>query len=268
MIALTPHGDMDPCPRVEITVDPIPGAETITIAREWEGETGVVRRARRASIGSPHYVVDYEAPLNTPITYVAEIYSAAGALLARESATESVAWDHSTDLAIMQSPLAPRSARTILLDGEAVETLDYVRDVEFAAPLGGGAPFGFASAMGAAQNVPLSLYTRDAAELAAVQQLLVRHSPLLVRCIAPVELPALAYVVFPSAQRRPVHRDRDGWSRWGLVGTLVRPPAAGIAVPVFTYSDVAAMYPGQTYDDVAATRPGATYLDWARDPRP
>jgi hypothetical protein len=53
---------------------------------------------------------------------------------------------------------------------------------------------------------------------------------------------------------------------WVLDVTQVRATAAAIAIPWWTYAEVAALWVPDTYDQVKAARPGDTYLDWARSP--
>jgi hypothetical protein len=235
------------------------------VTRKWDGQSAIVRGGNGIANDPTGFLVDYEAPLDTVLTY--EVVGWTNLPYPTGSSGDSavVSLDGGLDvsrLAILQDPYEPRRCIPALLEGAAVSSLSYQRDVSLLQPVAGDR-IGLAGRMSLAGGIPFSLYTVAEEDQAVVLALLIDTYPLVVRSVAPVELPRLAYASISQFRQVPIQRDRVGWVQWELSIDLVRAPAASIVVAAHTYAEVKQVY--ATYGDLKAAK--ETYLDVKRDPR-
>jgi hypothetical protein len=261
-IAATALSDFEPCPRVELVVN-MTGV-TFSVSRSDGEQTLWVRGWRTRPATSPLLIVDYEAPLDVDITYTVTAYSSTGASLGSESVTVSVPSNLDADrLAILQDPYDPSTAMPVQLEGSAVTSLTYSRELAIMRPASGQA-IAFGTALGDARDVPLSALTRDGDEGARFLAAHRNATPVLLRTVAPIELPRVCYLAVGEIGRRPIDLDGPGWTLWSLSGSVVRGPSASYSIPVHTWDEVEASY--ATWDDLLANK--ATWLDVERNPLP
>ncbi|WP_134324718.1 hypothetical protein [Cumulibacter soli] len=270
-ISLNPLYDKDPCPRVEIEIQNAPSGALVTVYRLFGGSEMVVQnmraRAQSAFIGS-----DYAAPFGVDVEYRAEA-TVDGALVEAVAESTLIPDPHAQDYerGWLQLPLAPASAIEVYWAPGALQAFRYSGAEAVEASIGAGLPFGFGAPLSRMQDISLVWHALGVDAITAVEKILTTSRVVLVRTRDPIGTPAAMYVSLSDVTVRADDMDRDSEKRlrtWAGGCEVVRPPAASIAVPVFTYGSVNADYAGMTYGDVMALRPGATYLDWVRDPRP
>lgn len=276
--------DDAPCPRVGLTITGLsPTVESVvTVWRSVPGEGRLpVRGLRDVSVIDATYLVDYEVPLGRPVTYTLEV---SGPMTpASTTATVTVV----SDTVWMQDPLDPTTAVAVSgsYDGSAIwfasaafASIGYSDPAALVRVMNSRYPTALGGGRGGASDVPFDVYT-DAIEAAnRLRILLGVASPLLLRTLPPIPLPALAYLR-ADASEQPVDTLMGGlWSDgaqpvdflggsvtyWGLRGDLVAAPSIHLVVPTWTYAQVSALY--ETY--AAAAARGGTYLDWMKDPTP
>ena len=264
-VTVTPRNDFDPCPRVEIVWSQLPDANRVVVMRKWDGRSAIVRGGNGIANDPTGFLVDYEAPLDTPLTYEVVGWTNLPYPVGSSGDSAVIALEAGLDasrLAILQDPYEPNRCIPTLLEGGAVSSLSYSRDVSLLQPLAGDR-IGLAGRMGLAGGIPFSLFTVGDEDAATVLVLLTDTYPLVVRSVAPVELPRLAYASIAGFRRVPIQRDRAGWTQWEITIDLVRAPSASIVAAAHTYDEVKRIY--ATYGDLRSAK--ETYLDVRRDPR-
>lgn len=262
---LVAHTDADPCPRVEITVTPMPvDADTITVWRSWAGRRTQVRDAVGVTVSGDYFVVDYEAPFGVPVTYTCETADAAGVpseLSAGTSATVAVTeiW--------MQDPLDPASAIEVATTGSSAGVRALADSftghtaempAETVTVIGSGEPIALGGTRQAPSQVPLKVKARTVADAEAVRNLWNQAFPLCVR--TPTKMPfyrGLAYMVFDYTETP--HPD---WVQVTFAATarVVRGPGRGVVVQPRTYDHL--LDEAATYAGLLPLYP--TYLDMRR----
>lgn len=265
---VTAQSDTNPCPRAEITITGITGTN-VTLTRNYGTETSEVRGALKRETTGTSFIIDYEAPLGTPVTYEATGLDANGNITdtATKSAPVTVAPQlYDGEMAWMQDPLDPTTAMRVILEGQAGTSLGYSRSVEYNRPLQ-STLMGMAGRMGEAENVPWSVFTRYGDETAKFLDLVRTAYPLVIRTIAPIPLPPLVYASVDSVKRIQIDLYQAGWEMWAMEFTTVRASSAAIVKPFYTYGSVIRLHEGYSYADVIAAHPG-TYLDFIRHPEP
>lgn len=263
---LVAYTDADPCPRVEITVTPMPGdADTITVWRSWAGRRTQVRDAVGVTVSGDYFVIDYEVPFGVAVTYTCETADAGGVpseLSAGSSVTVAVTeiW--------MQDPLAPTSALEVatttgssigvraLADSFAGHTAEM--PAETVTIIGSGEPVALGGTRQAPSGVPLKIKARTQADADAVRSLWDQSFPLCVR--TPAKMPfyrGLAYMVFDYTETP--HPD---WQQVTFTATarVVRGPGRGIVIQPRTFADL--LDEAATFADLLTLYP--TFLDLRR----
>lgn len=262
---LVAYTDADPCPRVEITVTPMPvDADTITVWRSWAGRRTQVRDAVGATVSGDYLVVDYEVPLGVQVTYTCETADAAGVpseLSSGTSTTLNVAtiW--------MQDPLSPASAVEVQTTpgvtgvraiGDSFAPLTYEMPTEVVTIIGSAEPIALGGTRQAASQVPLTIQAWTDAEAANLRTLWQQAFPLCVR--TPASIPqygGLIYLTFDFTET-----PYPGWD--GVLFTAqarsVRGPGRGIVAQPRTYAHL--LDESATYSGLLPVY--ATYLDMRR----
>lgn len=255
----------NPTPRVELTTA-ITDATALRVSRQYNDRTEIVRGWARRVTTMPTVVIDYEAPLETPVSYLVEGLNATGSVVGSD-VTASVVVPYSggdNRLAILQNPYVPQQSRPIQLEGNAVSTLSYRRAAAFVTPLAGGGRVGIGGPLSDPGEIPFSILTATGDEAQALLTMLSDAWPLLVRSVPPIELPRVCYVGIADVQRKFIDRDAAGWELWSITAEQLRAPSATFVVPSHTWQEVIDAY--ATWGELVANK--ATWGDVIRDPAP
>jgi hypothetical protein len=215
----------------------------LTVWRQDGGDRTVVRGASGQSVSGSAVVVDYEAPLQTPVTYVCQTVDSAGAvsLVSLPSAAvtlkEPRMW--------FQDPVDPTSAVPVALSrpGGAVSRraalapVSRVQDVTVTPLPNSKLPVASATKRRDPEDVPFEIRTTEPTT-SQVRALTVEAFPLLVRTgtRAPM-LPSLSYMVFPTVTERFIYG--PDVTIWTLTGQSVQPPTTPVVVAPRTLDDLA-----------------------------
>jgi hypothetical protein len=273
-LMLVARPTFDPCPRVEITItDLTPTTNTVTVWRTADGKRQAVRGARKRSMVSADFVIDYEVPLGRVVTYELEVTSGINAQVSSSKPTVKV----SSPSGCIQDPLVPGSAVPVYgergpdgkanLRGQALKTFEYKADMSIIPILGSPDPVALMGQRMAASGVDTSLATRAAQEAANLRNLLQQAPLVLVRPLPgwASALPGLCYMAAGAPAELPVDEAWGGsliW--WELKGDLVAAPTMNVIVPLWTYGDVKALW--GTYQQAQTALAGKTYLDVLKSP--
>ncbi|MDN5667043.1 MAG: hypothetical protein L0G87_01440 [Renibacterium salmoninarum] len=273
VVTVSPKTDA-PCPRVEITVaDLAPSNQVVNVWRTADSRRQAVRGARNRTMVAADFVIDYEAPLNRPLTYEVEIISGVNALavvpLAATSVTSQYWW--------IQDPAVPSSAIALGISKQdstrpylavgAVKSLDYNATVTVIPVMGSSEPVALMGNRQIAGNIVFDMFTNFASVTTQLRNLL-RQTPLLaVRSTGQRNdgVPGLAYFASAKPSECPVTVAFGGTlTQWKLSGDLVAAPTMNVLVPIWTYGTVQALW--ATYQQAQTTLGGKTYLDVLKSP--
>lgn len=249
MSAPTLTADTSGNPWVEVFFDPDDldeDAATITIYRLSEDREWKVRGGVNVAVGSA--ALDFEAPFGVTATYRAEQFDAAGASLGW---TESASTTLDVEGTWIHNPLEPTLGVAVEVDQ------DSIADVSRPAPGGSFRPetggvrtwIGTGAREGLA-GAPVVLNVDGSANLAAVDTMLGAYAArqiaiLCVRTSDPVlGWPGTFFAAGDWQWRDRTYQYGGDWAQ--LVGTVneVRPPFPGLVVPLLTYDDLDAAFPG------------------------
>ena len=266
---VTVQGGADPCPRAEVFV-PLPGVGTLTVWRHWgNGETAVVRGANNTPVAGDHLVVDYEVPLQTPVTYdyqfvASGVHGTVSAMSTPVTIADTRVW--------LQDPLDPSGAVPVLLSRDrdgwrpgavarrgAFGTATYTADGDVTPVLNSSLPVASRGRRRRAEQIPLEWRTPDVDTTDAVRALIMQANPVLARTGSRVPLlPYLAYLDLPAVTERYVYG--PDLTIWTATAQMVAPPGAPVLIPTRTYDQVDAE--AATYTDLTGLY--ATYTDLLR----
>lgn len=262
---LVAHTDADPCPRVEITITPMPvDADSITVWRSWSGQRTQVRDAVGVTVSGDFLVVDYEAPFGVAVTYTCETADAAGVPSELSSGTATTL---NVATVWMQDALDPDSAIEVQITpgssgvraiGDSFAPLTYDMPMQIVPIVGAREPIALGGTRQAPSGVPLTIQTWSDSDTEAVRTLWDRSWPVCFR--TPSTIPqhrGLVYLAFTFTET-----PYPGWEKtlFTATATAVRGPGRGIVVQPRTYDHL--LDEAATYADLLALYP--TYLDVRR----
>lgn len=212
----------------------------------------VVRGAERAYAIGGFVVTDYEVPLGVETTYRAEQFNITGVSIGfTDSASVTVEGDPSC--AWVHDPLDPGGAVLVELRGSFGDDLQWERPV--GRYVAGGRTVALYGAPGLLSGVNLDMQTKTLPDADRLRVALQRTG-VLVRTLPPARVPRLLYVVVSRVSEQEIDAQYGGgWIAFPASGDEVSPTTRAIAVPVFTWADIAAAY--ATWDLVKAA-----YLTW------
>lgn len=295
---------VDGAPQVGITVDGLSTNAVISVGRSWDGGQSFheVRGAMQVARSGSAFFRDFVPPLNVEALYRVIVHSGAmdgdsaalfpgmpGLFPSPETiptpASLTVPGDEATILVPsstgwIQDPLDPRGAVPVLcmrdngaVSIQAASFTSFTRGqvADRVTVEGSRLPVASVGIRQAVSNIPLHLraYAAAQGELVRSMRALFDRSGVLVLRGLPADLPLdpVAHVIAGDVAEVPVVGGVLGmYNDWRLVVDQVRPSSLKVAVPFFTYDQVAALWAGFTYDGVLAVRPGDTYLDWMKSP--
>lgn len=255
--------DLTAGPRAVVTVSGLTGTtgHTWTLTRSVSGTVAPVRSAHDMPVlGVSAVVDDWECPFSAA-SYTVTEYDGSGGTVA--SALYNFTGLTAVTVPWISDPLSPAVACAISLQGDALTSLTYAQDGALATPLGDPVPVALVQTRRAGSGIPLPILCLTLG--ARVSAMAVLMSAAVVCLRTPdtdgyAMLPRLAYVAGPAGESPQTMRVGGQATIIGWTGTLVRPPAADIAVPTRTYNDVLAE--ASTYGDVQSQH--ATYLGLLR----
>lgn len=265
-------------PQVGVTVTGLDGAtpSTITVRQSTDGLTWqTVRGADHLVVLGGVFVRDFVPPLNRLVTYDLVVH--AGPVTPTPTqATITVP----SPTAWVQDPLDPSSAVAVDCWGatagvmalaDSFESLTRAQTSDVAQVQGARLPVASVGTRLAPSKVRVHLRAVLPAQdaLAGSLRSLLDTSGTLVLRGLPVAIPLdpVAHVVAGSVEEVPVVGGLLGHRNdWVLDVTQIRPTSLGIAIPWWTYAEVAALWVPDTYDQAKAARPGQTYVDWQANP--
>lgn len=288
---LTVDTDANPCPRIEVLITPMPtDAATVTVWRNYAGTRSIVRGASNTPVSGDHLVIDYEAPLQTPVTYTVQTADPSGtpSQLSDPSLQVTVdeprAWlqdplDPSTSMPIGLVRQAPSGALAFGLgvygtdtfgSGSGVVSEAVLRrasfaqvtrsaDITLSSVFGSDLPLAGSSVRRDASAVPIEIRTTDATATETMRTLLTQAAFPLLRTggRAPM-LRALTYLALPDITEAFI--PGPDITVWTMTGQSVRGPGASVLIPTRTYNDL--LDEASSYDELLPLY--ATYIDLLR----
>lgn len=250
------------------------GDHVVTVWRTADGERLAVRGGRRRRVVDSDYLIDYEVPLERPVTYEVEVLLGpdAGRLFAPVTVFVE------SDCGYIHDPADPTTVVPVYGDrspngeptfrGQAFASLLYEADVSVHTIIGSSKPVAIGGLVQAVSGVDLSMLTRAEAENTRLRDMLAQTSTLVVRGLpgwVRDAWPGLAYVSKSSHAEQPLDVPWGGYlTRWQLQGRIVRGTNSAVLISLFTYQDVAALY--ATYEQKQTAMGGRTYLDDLKNP--
>lgn len=259
-VVLTPHGDMDPVPRVEIVVEAsdLPaGTDRVTFWRVSEGHSLKVRDGIDRTMVASVSLIDLEPGRGASSTYEAECWDGTVSLGRIALGTVFVPWVGATTSVLVQQPLDPHLSLEVHnlvgswpdltqdAPGEAV----YTEGDSLPTVVGFGPRTGFEDV-----TIDFGVSSReDAARLRAT--LGTRGDPQVQVWLIRGGDSFLPRVFFCHVKRLVEvdinNRLGKGWSRFRATVTECKPPAPALVVSLLSYDDLDAGYTSYTARDAA-----------------
>jgi hypothetical protein len=262
VVALEAFEDMDPSPRVHVTVtDPFPTADSLTVLQlSIDGQIEVRNGVRISAVGG-NFVPDYEVPLGVQVQYRVEFFTAAGVSLGL-SEPETTQVDVEVGKAIFQDYLAPENAVMVDAEKRFAEDIKSSRTLQlYRAGLDTIALMG---EQGLLESVNLRVVTLTEADQVGLDRIL-NEGTVLIRTMPPMPVPRLLFAVIGTPTRVPINARWGGtMSYFDLVGDQVSRNILDIIVPVVTWQRIIDAYP--TWADLIAAH--STWLDLIKNPPP
>lgn len=274
---LTAFVDSNPVPRVEVLITPMPSdAATVTVWRNYAGRRSLVRGAVDTPVSGDHVVIDYETPLQTPVTYTVQATDSAGVPSELSAPSGPVTVDDSR--AWLQDPLAPTTSVALGLtrvyaggyafgEGDFGEgsfgagtpdpiavlrrasfgSVTRAADVTVTPLFGGSLPVAGSSVRRAPSEIPIEIRTTTEQTSTALRNLLDQAFPVLLRtgARAPM-LDPLSYLAIPEVAERFVYGAE--LTIWTMTAQSVLPPSASVVIPARTYDDL--LDEASSYDEL------------------
>jgi hypothetical protein len=250
---LTPHGDRDPGPRVNIFFDTLhTAAVEVTVIAISEDGTIPVRNATKEFAVGGFSIVDYAPPIGVPVTYKAEQFDTDGVSVGfTESADTIIDGDPLT--VWISDPLDPLSQVPVHADAEFGAKLSRTRQMRLVNL--GDTTIALMGSMGLLEDVSLRCSTESLTDAAMLDRILMR-TIVLVRSAPPHRIPRLLNVAI-GQPNRSVWEAQYGslFTGWDLSGAEVTRTDFDIIVPVVTW---------QAYIDAFPTWAlfNAAYANW------
>ncbi len=246
---LTPFTDAAPCPRVEVFFEDFdPGTTHVTVYRLAGGREFRVRGAVMAATAGSFARIDFEVPLNVPVTYRAEQFDAAGLSLGfTPSAT--LAGVVSADT-WMHNPLNPQGAVKVTLLDTAARSLSRPVPGEVSYPRGRRVGVMLSEPRRGLSGAVFDVLTETHADADRVQALIGSYtsSAVPVICVRTglrnpmrVAMPLFLGVLdIPEEDVSVRYGDEDTVQR--IEGSEVDPPTPGLFIPLLRRKDLNAAF--------------------------
>ena len=234
----------------------------VVVTRLWRDTSLPVRSdLATAVVGGLFVLTDWDTPLDTPVTYDAVGYTAAGAVTGTASVTVTVPSGLDRSQAWLSDPLDPSTALVVDLADGTDEEISLPLAGELVSPMGRDLPMPIGARRLYGQGRTLVVETDTEAASTALEQMLTGSGTLLVRAPHVWSRNGLVYLS-ASVTVRPLHQlaDHTWETQWILSGGEVSAPTLGVLVNPRTYND--ASTEAATYAGLLAAWP--TYRDLLR----
>ncbi|WP_193510488.1 hypothetical protein [Cryobacterium sp. BB736] len=268
--------DAPAAPELTEVTSPSPGVEvyfpflhgdgaTITVWRVADGVREEVRGAKRASVAGDFPIIDFEVPFGVAVTYVGELFDAAGASVLGEQASIQV----DVDEVWFQSQVDPELAFPVRLEAASFSTVTRPRNTKRVFVAGVSRPFEQHWGLGAIEGLPFTVFT-DTGEQADAMQRVLESSPLLIRTPPRFRtLPRLLSASIAQPSHNPLDWQYNGDAIvWTLTVDEVQPVSKAILRPLVTWDDWTEASPEEEYEwnEVIAIYGAGTWTDAQRNP--
>lgn len=271
-------------PQVGVTIEGLSEVtgSTVIVTVSWDG--GVSWNAVRGgtvtgALGST-FVRDHVPALGIESTYRATVTGGSDETVeGTVTASSDFAWiqdplDPATAVAV--SPTRPTDdSDAILIMAGSMDGFTFPQAVDTVTPLGSRLPVASIGQALAFQGLPMTFQTPAAqgALISAMRALLTQAGQIVVRGL-PDSLPIdpVAHVTAINRQENVTVGGMPGRvNTWTMTFSQVRPTAAEVVIPWWTYDQVKALVEAELtspdYDDVIAAMPsGKTYTEWFANP--
>lgn len=264
-----------PAPKAGITVTGLGvGDSVVTVWRTVDDERSPVRGGRRVVMNDAGFVTDWDAPINRPVSYEAEVLSGPGgparAYASAVTIVSVTGW--LMDPFVPQSAVpvlgSPRDDGDIYLRGQALAELEFGAEVSMFNVMGSRKPVALFGERMAARGLDLAMGTRSAEESVRLMDLLQSSSGFLFRPGPDLDgllLDAAMFIATPSVSQVPVDTAWGGeltW--WNIKADTVAAPTIKVLTATFTYGDVQLLT--ASYQQKQDAMAGKTYLDDLKNP--
>lgn len=268
--SVTPHEDMDSCPRVDVFIDDAdldPATVSVTVHQISSAGDFEVRNMRNVSPAGGLAKTDYEVPFGVPVVYRVEQFDAGGVSLGYVLNLETQV-NIDDGYAVLSDPLAPGTSVMVEAHVDFGGVLRRSRPTRvYRAGLRNVALMGLQTLL---EDVPLRCQTRSLADADALEDVLAAGQFLVRLMPSGGRLPLILHVVVPDPVQVPMDVQYGGsWVQWDLAGTEVSRPEIDIIVAVISYQrfyDFMQAQADSSYGAAAAL--WSTYLEAIRTPPP
>lgn len=263
-VTATPYLDAAPSPRIEVLVQDAPPG-LLTIRRQSDGRTYVVRGGVSVASVGGFAVIDFEAPFGVPIAYQAEMFVNGVSVGFSPPAATSL---ESTDMWVHQ-PLDPSLAVKVDMDAEAGREVQRPSNgrVEYTEAGSVGRWIGNGRRQGL-RDVELELKVDSLADADEIQAMFgtyeVDQIPVLCIRTPPgyLRIPRTLFLASPGGKEIDLNYRLGGTTiRIPLRGDEVAPPAPGLVKAFLRYEDTDQFFGTYSAIDTAY----GTYLARDRD---
>lgn len=268
-------GISDPGPNSVVTITGLGvGTSVVNVWRTVDDDRAPVRGARRITMNDAALVIDWDAPINRPVTYEVEVLSGP----VGPSRTVAAPLTIISDTGWLMDPLVPQSAVPVMgkpkgdtgihLQAAALASLEYAADVSMYNVMGSGKPLALFGQRMAAKGVDLSMATRSAEQGKRLLDLFKSSSGFLFRPgpdLDPAQLDAVMFLAAPTVKQLPVDPAWGGEvTLWDFQAETVAAPTVKVLTVTFTYGDVQLLV--ASYQQKQDAMAGKTYLDDLKNP--
>lgn len=248
-IALTPHTDANPRPRVEVLITDIsPGVQKVDVYRLAAGREYPVQGGVKASVSGAFNEVDMQIPFGVPMTYRAQMFGFDGVPVGftePETVQVDVAetWVH--------NPLDPQGATTVQFRGDSLRSLIRPTDGSTEYPLGRAVGVMVSGQRHGIVGAQLDMVVDTLEQADKIQAMFGGYDrrTVPVICISigatdRIRLPRPFFAGILALSENDMTYEIGGETIWyGMTGDEVAPPTPGLIVPLLTRADINAAYP-------------------------
>lgn len=250
--------DAAPSQRVQIDIDGLPVAASITVLRLLPTGESAIRGGLNRAVSGAVTLTDFEVPLGIAVTYRAAV-TVSGVTTYTNSQTVTLAYRPGS--MVLSDPLVPGNAIEVIAEQQAGREPTYQMTQETYRV--GLRTVALVSSPGLLTGLPMNLITLTREDRDMVMKIILESGGLvLFRTPPEMTIPALIYCVATAVPLDYVEEDGDVVSKWSVKADQISPSPIDIAVPLITYQMYSTAY--ATY--AAFNAAYSTYIDALRNP--